>query len=84
MDAQNHKWYDVDFKDVIKERKRYYDESNNYKMIASDIRDSKWLSEIKEVTTAIIDQLAEFQKLIHIEFLTDSSYAIKKEVVKNV
>ena len=54
VDAQNHKWYDVDFKDVIIERKRYYDESNNYKMIASDIRDSKWLSEIKESKTAII------------------------------
>lgn len=54
VDAQNHKWYDVDFKDVIIERKRYYGESNNYKMIASDIRDSKWLSEIKESKTAII------------------------------
>ena len=29
----NHKWYDVDFSEVIEERKRYYTEPADYKMI---------------------------------------------------
>ena len=33
---------------------------------------------VSEVTTAIIEQLAEFQKNMKIEFLTESSYAISK------
>ena len=32
------KWYDVDFSEVIEERKRYYSESFNYKMISGDVR----------------------------------------------
>ncbi len=51
---QNHNWYDVDLSEVIKERKRYYAESDNYKMIAGDARESKWLSSIKETQYAIV------------------------------
>ena len=29
---KDHKWYDLDFPDVIEERKRYYTETDNYKM----------------------------------------------------
>ena len=36
------KWYDVDFNSVIDERKKYYNESSNYKMISSDIRSETW------------------------------------------
>ena len=52
--TENHKWYDVDFSEVIEERKRYYTESDNYKMIAGDARESKWLSSIKETQYAIV------------------------------
>ena len=52
--TENHKWYDVDFSEVIEERKRYYVESNNYKMIAGDARESNWLSNIKENQCAIV------------------------------
>ena len=48
------KWYDVDFADVIEERKRYYKESINYKMIAGDARKSDWLSDIPEKKSAIV------------------------------
>ena len=48
------KWYDVDFPEVIKERKMYYIENENYRMIASDVRDKKWLSEIDEYKSAVI------------------------------
>lgn len=52
--AENHKWYDVDFSEVIEERKRYYTESDNYKMIAGDVRETEWLSNIKENQYAIV------------------------------
>ena len=48
------KWYDVDFLEVMEERKRYYAESDHYKMIASDARESEWLSSIRETQNAIV------------------------------
>ena len=52
--TEKHKWYDVDFLDVIEERKRYYAEIGNYQMIAGDARDCKWLTNIKENKSAIV------------------------------
>ena len=52
--ASDHVWYDVDFAEVIEERKRYYSESDNYKMIAGDARDQNWLQSIPEKKQAII------------------------------
>ena len=52
--TKNHKWYDVDFTEVIEERKRYYAETDNYKMIAGDARDCKWLTNVKENKAAIV------------------------------
>lgn len=52
--TENHKWYDVDFPEVIEERKRYFTESDNYKMIAGDARDCAWVTAIKEKETAIV------------------------------
>lgn len=49
-----HKWYDVDFPEVITERKRYFSESNDYKMIEGDVRESTWITEIKENGSAIV------------------------------
>ena len=47
-------WYDVDFPDVIAERKRYYQESDSYHMIASDVRDPLWLQQIPADRHAIV------------------------------
>lgn len=52
--VNNHKWYDVDFLEVISERKKYYTETNNYKMIVGDVRNNEWLKNILENQTAII------------------------------
>ena len=52
--SDNHKWYDVDFPEVITERRKYYSESKNYKMIAADVRDCTWLTAIKENKSAIV------------------------------
>ena len=51
---KDHKWYDVDFYEVIEERKRYYAETDDYRMIAGDARDCKWLTKIKEKHSAIV------------------------------
>ena len=50
----NHMWYDVDFSEVIEERKVYYTETDNYKMIAGDARDCRWLTSIKATDSAIV------------------------------
>ena len=42
----NHLWYDVDFPEVIEQRKRYYEETDHYRMICGDLRDSGWLEQI--------------------------------------
>lgn len=47
-------WYDVDFPEVISERKRYFSETETYHMIASDIRKENWLAAIPAGKTAII------------------------------
>ena len=52
--TENRKWYDVDFSEVIAERKKYYTDTNHYKMIAGDARDCQWLATIPEHHRAIV------------------------------
>ncbi|MBR4960879.1 MAG: class I SAM-dependent methyltransferase [Clostridia bacterium] len=52
--AKKHRWYDVDFCEVIEERKRYFSETDDYKMLAGDVRDSSWLAGIPERECAIV------------------------------
>lgn len=47
-------WYDVDFPEVIAERKRYYQDNNYYHMVASDVRDSHWMEQIPADHHAIV------------------------------
>jgi O-methyltransferase involved in polyketide biosynthesis len=51
---QGHPWYDVDFPEVIEERKRYFAETERYHMMPSDIRDTAWLSQVPKGSDAII------------------------------
>ena len=44
--TMNHKWYDVDLAEVIEERKRYYTETEDYRMVVGDARENDWLSAI--------------------------------------
>lgn len=46
IEYQGHLWFDVDFPEVIAERKRYYQEADNYRMLSSDLRAPDWLCEI--------------------------------------
>jgi O-methyltransferase involved in polyketide biosynthesis len=72
--AENHKWYDVDFKEVIKERKRYFSNTQNYQMIDGDVRDLKWLNSIKENKTAIVvmEGVSMYLTAIEMQNLTSS------------
>ena len=52
--THNHKWYDVDFPEVIRERKIHYSETEVYKMLEGDARTPKWISDIPERSSAVV------------------------------
>ncbi len=70
----NQKWYDVDFAEVIEERKRYYSESANYRMIAGDVRDGNWLKSVPEMKCAIVvmEGVSMYLTIEDMRNLTDS------------
>ena len=47
-------WYDIDFPEVITERKKYYAETDVYHMISADMRTNAWKSWIAGAQDAII------------------------------
>lgn len=47
-------WFDVDYSEVISLRKKFYSESNEYKMIASSITAPNWLETIPDNRPALI------------------------------
>ena len=49
-----HTWYDVDFSEVISERKKYFTENAEYKMLVGDAVDKAWLDKISETKSAIV------------------------------
>ena len=51
--TSGHAWYDVDFPEVIGERRKYYKESVEYHMLGADVRDTTWLDAIPGGTDAI-------------------------------
>ena len=54
VDRQGRPWYDIDFPDVISERRKYYKETDTYKMICSNAVDSEWLDKVSEKSAIII------------------------------
>lgn len=52
--TMGHKWYDLDFPQVIAERKRYFSESADYQMLAGDAGDGSWLEAVGETDRAIV------------------------------
>ncbi len=47
-------WYDIDFPDVIEERRKYYVESDFYHMLSADMRNSEWKNCIEGNRDAVI------------------------------
>lgn len=52
--TRGHVWYDIDFPDVIVQRKRYYRESEHYKMLGADVRTGDWLDSIPGGSAVVI------------------------------
>ena len=52
--ADGHQWYDIDFPNVIEERKKYYVEDDSYHMVEADVRKQNWLSAIPKAKHAIV------------------------------
>lgn len=54
VQTQGRAWFDVDFPEVIAERKRYYRESDCYHMICTDARDTAWLERISGENAIVV------------------------------
>ncbi len=52
--TMGHMWFDVDFPEVINERRRYYNETEEYHMIESDARQNQWIKSLPNDKDAII------------------------------
>ena len=52
--TNGHVWYDVDFPEVISERRKYFSETTEYKMLVGDAREVSWLDSIPESKSAIV------------------------------
>ena len=52
--SNGHLWYDVDFPEVIEERRKYYQESEEYHLIASDARKQNWIDSLPTDCLAIV------------------------------
>ena len=50
----NNLWYDVDFPEVITERRKYFKEKENYTMLCADVRGEGWLSSLPHGKNAIV------------------------------
>lgn len=47
-------WYDIDFPEVIDERKKYYNENEHYHMLAADARNTDFLSHLPDGKAIIV------------------------------
>ena len=54
VQAETCLWYDIDFPQVIDERKRYFTETAQYKMLAADVRNSSWLQALPKAERAVV------------------------------
>ncbi|MBQ7368969.1 MAG: class I SAM-dependent methyltransferase [Clostridia bacterium] len=52
--TQTHLWYDVDFENVIKERAAYYTQTDDYQMLAGDVRNAEFLRNIPQQKNAVV------------------------------
>ena len=52
--SNHHNWYDIDFPEVIWERKKYYGETEQYHMIETDVRKIDWINNLPSNKRAIV------------------------------
>ena len=51
---QKHQWYDVDFPDVIAQRKRYFAENEYYHMLAASVTEEDFLSDVNGNSAIVV------------------------------
>lgn len=54
ISAKDTHWFDVDFPAVIDERKRFYSETEFYKMVSADVKDCKFINALPKTERAIV------------------------------
>lgn len=54
VSVKNIPWYDIDFPDVIEERRKYYRETEYYHMLPADMRKAEWKTYIEEGQEALV------------------------------
>ena len=54
MGTGGHPWYDLDFPEVIAERRKYYHESGDYHMLCADARRTDWMDAVPAENGAIV------------------------------
>lgn len=51
---RGHRWFDVDFPEVIDQRRKYFEETDGYKMISGDLREKNWLEQLPDGKTIVV------------------------------
>ena len=54
VDAGKHHWFDIDFPEVIRERQKYFRETETYRMLPADMRQENWKTVIPGGGSAIV------------------------------
>lgn len=54
VSAENIHWYDMDFPDVIQERRKFYEETAFYHMLSADMRTPAWKNSIEQNQDAVV------------------------------
>lgn len=83
--SEYNKFYDVDYREVIKIRKEFFEETDNYKMIGSSVTSPNWYESIPETENILIimegltmylssDEIKELITMINLRF--DNVYFI--------
>jgi len=52
--TEGHQWYDVDFPEVIAQRRRFYQENTQYHMIEADVRERAWIDMLPSASDAVV------------------------------
>lgn len=52
--TRGHLWFDIDFPEVIRERRKYFSETEAYRMIAADVREEGWMDSLPGKRPAIV------------------------------
>lgn len=80
--TRGHRWFDVDFPEVIAQRKQHFAETEDYRMVPSDIRDAAWLEAVPRDVPAIIvmEGVSMYLPLAELNFVLEQWRARFSEV----